>query len=123
MFAIAGFMPGSYQAVYNGTKAFLDSFSYALREELNDAIRNGKVEKVFKQIAEELKPEAAYFFPQGGERGGLLVVDMTASSQIVEIAERFFFGLNAKVEMVPVMALQDLEQGLSSIQGIIQRYG
>jgi short-subunit dehydrogenase len=30
-------MPGSYQAVYNGTKAFLDSFSYALREELKEA--------------------------------------------------------------------------------------
>jgi short-subunit dehydrogenase len=29
-------MPGSYQAVCNGTKAFLDSFSYALREELKD---------------------------------------------------------------------------------------
>jgi len=35
--SIAGFMPGSYQAVYNGTKAFLDSFSYALREELKDS--------------------------------------------------------------------------------------
>jgi uncharacterized protein len=35
--SIAGFMPGSYQAVYNGTKAFLDSFSYALREELQDS--------------------------------------------------------------------------------------
>jgi short-subunit dehydrogenase len=34
--SIAGFMPGSYQAVYNGTKAFLDSFSHALREELKD---------------------------------------------------------------------------------------
>lgn len=34
--SIAGFMPGAYQAVYNGTKAFLDSFSYALREELKD---------------------------------------------------------------------------------------
>ncbi|MCW5692955.1 MAG: SDR family NAD(P)-dependent oxidoreductase [Pseudolabrys sp.] len=34
--SIAGFMPGAYQAVYNGTKAFLDSFSYALREELRD---------------------------------------------------------------------------------------
>jgi uncharacterized protein len=34
--SIAGFMPGSYQAVYNGTKAFLDSFSYALREELKE---------------------------------------------------------------------------------------
>src|SRR5207302_8993286 len=35
--SIAGFMPGSYQAVYNGTKAFLDSFSYALREEIKDS--------------------------------------------------------------------------------------
>src|SRR5215212_5851222 len=34
--SIAGLMPGTYQAVYNGTKAFLDSFSYALRHELND---------------------------------------------------------------------------------------
>ncbi len=27
-------MPGTYQAVYNGTKAFLDSFSFAIRAEL-----------------------------------------------------------------------------------------
>jgi short-subunit dehydrogenase len=32
--SIAGFMPGAYHAVYNGTKAMIDSFSYALREEL-----------------------------------------------------------------------------------------
>ena len=32
--SIAGFMPGTYQAVYNATKAFLDSFSFALRAEL-----------------------------------------------------------------------------------------
>jgi short-subunit dehydrogenase len=34
--SIAGFMPGTYQAVYNGTKALLDSFAYALRAELKD---------------------------------------------------------------------------------------
>ena len=34
--SIAGFMPGTFQAVYNGTKAFLDSFSFALRNELKD---------------------------------------------------------------------------------------
>lgn len=34
--SIAGFLPGSFQAVYNGTKAFLDSFSFALRNELQD---------------------------------------------------------------------------------------
>jgi short-subunit dehydrogenase len=35
--SIAGFTPGTYQAVYNGTKAFLDSFSFALRAELKDS--------------------------------------------------------------------------------------
>lgn len=34
--SIAGFMPGTFHAVYNATKAFLDSFSYALRHELSD---------------------------------------------------------------------------------------
>lgn len=32
--SIAGFMPGSFQAVYNGSKAFVDSFALALRNEL-----------------------------------------------------------------------------------------
>lgn len=34
--SIAGFIPGSFQAIYNGSKAFLNSFSFALREELKD---------------------------------------------------------------------------------------
>lgn len=35
--SIAGFMPGSFNAAYNGTKAFVDSFSFALRNELKDS--------------------------------------------------------------------------------------
>jgi short-subunit dehydrogenase len=34
--SIAGFLPGSFQAVYNGSKAFIDNFSFALRNELKD---------------------------------------------------------------------------------------
>ena len=34
--SIAGFIPGTFQAVYNGTKAFLNSFPFALRHELTD---------------------------------------------------------------------------------------
>lgn len=34
--SIAGFLPGSFQAVYNGTKSFIDSFAFALRNELKD---------------------------------------------------------------------------------------
>ena len=35
--SIAGFIPGSFQAVYNGSKAFVDSFTDALRNEIKDA--------------------------------------------------------------------------------------
>lgn len=34
--SIAGLMPGTFQAVYNGSKAFLDSFSVALNNELRN---------------------------------------------------------------------------------------
>lgn len=34
--SIAGFMPGAFQAVYNASKAFIDSFAFALRNELKD---------------------------------------------------------------------------------------
>ncbi len=34
--SIAGFTPGAYHAVYNGTKAFIDSFCFAIRHELKD---------------------------------------------------------------------------------------
>jgi short-subunit dehydrogenase len=34
--SIAGFTPGSFQAVYNASKSYLNSFSLALREELRD---------------------------------------------------------------------------------------
>jgi short-subunit dehydrogenase len=33
--SVAGFMPGTYHAVYNATKAFIDMFAYALRAELH----------------------------------------------------------------------------------------
>jgi hypothetical protein len=82
-------------------------------EASNDAMRSGKLQRVFQQLVEDLKPEAAYFFPNGGERGGFFVVDMQESSQVAEYSEGFFFGLNAKIEMLPVMAAEDLQRALS----------
>ncbi|WP_088185392.1 SDR family NAD(P)-dependent oxidoreductase [Sphingobium sp. Z007] len=35
--SIAGFIPGSFQAVYNGSKAFIDSFADAIRNEIKDS--------------------------------------------------------------------------------------
>jgi len=58
--SIAGMIPGSFQAVYNGSKAFLDSFSLALRNELKDSgvtvtcLMPGATETDFFETAEML---------------------------------------------------------------------
>ncbi|WP_375398468.1 SDR family NAD(P)-dependent oxidoreductase [uncultured Sphingomonas sp.] len=59
--SIAGFIPGSFQAVYNGTKAFVDSFTDALRNEIKEStgvtlttLMPGPVETEFFQRADML---------------------------------------------------------------------
>ncbi len=89
----------------------------------NDAIRSGKMGKVVQRFMEECKPEAAYFFPDGGERASLFILDLRDASQIPEIAERLFLGINARIDMIPVMTIEDLQKGLSGIAGIVERYG
>ena len=88
----------------------------------NDLIRSGKIGQIFERISQEIKPECAYFFPDNGNRAGLMVFDMERSSQVAEVAERFFLGLNAKVEMTPVMAPEDLQASLSNMQSIVDSY-
>ena len=39
-------------------------------------------------------------------RPGFFIVNMAESSQIADTAERLFFGVNAKIELVPVMKTQ-----------------
>jgi len=56
--SVAGHLAGSFQAVYNGSKAFIDSFSAALNEELRDTgvtvtcLKPGATETAFFHRAE-----------------------------------------------------------------------
>jgi hypothetical protein len=97
-------------------------FSFPI-ETGNAAIQDGTVASVFEGIMSELKPEAAYFYPVDGERGGHFVVNMNDGADIIAAAERLFLGLDAAVEMVPVMAPEDLQKGMASIADIAEAYG
>jgi len=81
-------------------------------EKGNEAIKDGSLPATMEWLMEELKPEAAYFFPEAGERAGQVVFDMADPSQIPQIAERLFEALDAAVEFVPVMNMDDLRKGL-----------
>lgn len=78
------------------------------------AIREGRLQGVMEQTLGRLKPEAAYFFPDHGQRSGFVVFDMTDPSELPAITEPLF-GINAIVEFVPAMNADELRKGLSSL--------
>ena len=81
-------------------------------ESANKAIRDGSLPKLLQSTLEELKAEAAYFYPEDGKRAAHIFFDMRDVTQIPAIAEPFFMQLNAAVEFVPVMNADDLRAGL-----------
>lgn len=83
-------------------------------EKGNEAINDGSLPQTIQSLLEELKPEAAYFWPENGKRGGMFVFDMVDSSQMPQIIEPLFFGVDAAVEILPVMNADDLKQGLEA---------
>ena len=80
----------------------------------NDAFKDGSLAKTLESIMTKLKPEAAYFSPLDGERGGMIFFDLAEPSQIVEVVEPLFLNLHATTELVPVMSGDDLRKGLTN---------
>lgn len=85
-------------------------------EASNRAVKDGALEKTVGKMLEQLKPEAAYFFPDGGLRSALFVFDLKDPSDIALTAEPFFSALNAEVSLVPVMNADDLKAGLGKLK-------
>ncbi len=83
-------------------------------EKGNEAFKDGSLAKTVESIMKELKPEAAYFAPLDGKRGGMMFFNLSKPSQIVEVVEPFFLNLNAETEIVPVMNADDLREGLAN---------
>jgi hypothetical protein len=81
----------------------------------NAAISDGMIAKTVETIMSQLKPEAAYFGPTDGKRGGMVFFDLAEPSQIVEVIEPLFLNLNAATELVPVMNSEDLRKGLGKV--------
>lgn len=79
----------------------------------NAAVLDGSLPKIVMQALAELKPEAAYFYTDGGQRTCSMVIDLKDASDIPMIAERFFLPLQASVQFTPVMNADDLRKGLA----------
>ena len=89
----------------------------------NAAARTGSLSTTIQGILEELKPEAAYFAEDNGERTGFIFFDMKDSSQLPAIAEPWFLAFNAKLTVRPAMNSQDLAAASPGIERAVKAYG
>ncbi|MFF4604867.1 hypothetical protein ACFY12_19310 [Streptomyces sp. NPDC001339] len=81
----------------------------------NELIKNGTLSKIMEAALSALKPEAAYFTLDHGDRTCFYYFDMQQSSQIPPLIESFFMDLHAKVSLQPVMNADELRTGLSDL--------
>ncbi len=92
-------------------------------EAANHSITSGSLQNTLQQILAELKPEAAYFVAEEGQRGGFLILNIHDPSEIPAIAEPFFLAFNAKVTVTPVMTPEDLAKAGPAIERAVKKYG
>jgi hypothetical protein len=90
-------------------------------DEGNAGIKDGSLGQTLETIIDELKPEAAYFGPIEGARGGYLVVNFDDPSQLPAIAEPLFLGLGATIQISPVFTPDELPT--ETLQQVAQKYG
>ena len=89
----------------------------------NAAARKGTLATTIKGILAGLKPEAAYFAEDNGERTGFIFFEMKDSSQLPAIAEPWFLAFNAKLTVRPAMSPADLEAAGPGIEQAVKSYG
>jgi hypothetical protein len=88
----------------------------------NLAAQNGSLGSTIERILADLKPEAAYFSEDQGERTGYIVFDMKDSSQLPAVAEPWFLAFNARLTVRPAMSPQDLAAAGPGIAAAVKSY-
>jgi hypothetical protein len=79
----------------------------------NIGVQTGLLPKLIQETADRWKPEAMYFTTFEGTRTAYIFFEMADSSGIPLFAEPFFTQLNAELEIMPVMNVEDLQKGLA----------
>ncbi len=82
----------------------------------NALVRDPNFAKRLEDILGAIKPEAAYFAAEGGQRTVYLVVQIAESHQLPAIAEPLWLSLKANVDFIPAMDQAEMAKAQPSIE-------
>jgi hypothetical protein len=91
-------------------------------EAANELARQGKLGSTIQSILADLKPEAAYFTDDDGERTAFIFFDLADSSAIPSVAEPWFLALNSRLSFRPTMNPEDLGRSLPGMEAAVKKY-
>ncbi|MCP4233336.1 MAG: hypothetical protein GY770_07080 [Aestuariibacter sp.] len=80
----------------------------------NEAASDGTMGQALKELVEIVKPAAAYFHLDDGCRAGTIVFEASDPSQMAAVNEPLFAKLNAKIDIQPVISLDELLDKIGS---------
>lgn len=71
----------------------------------------------------DLKPEAAYFTVDRGQRTIYFLLDVNESHRLGAIVEPLWHAFNADIEFIPTMTQGDFGAAMPGIEAAIKKYG
>ncbi len=88
----------------------------------NAAISDGSFGLTISSILADLKPEAAYFAAENGQRTAFLFINMENSSQLPAMAEPFFQSFGASIEVTPPKSQEHLKKAGPGNENAVKKY-
>jgi hypothetical protein len=78
----------------------------------NKMVQDPNFLKKLEEYINKVKAEATYFYEANGNRVAAFIVNIQTADQIPIIMEPLFSGMDAHIELHPVMSLDDLKKGI-----------
>jgi hypothetical protein len=81
----------------------------------NRAIKDGSLPRLIQQVTDRIRPECAYFFLENGKRTMRAVFNLEHQGDMVPSFEPALIGLDAAVELTPVLTADELAAGFKAL--------
>lgn len=79
----------------------------------NAAVKDGTLEQAIENLIKATKADASYFTMIDGKRGSVVFFEENDTTRLPQINEPMFAALDAAIEIVPVLTLDELRRGVS----------